>query len=171
MTRIADPIADLTRGLVETIDATFERYETLRSLVARRREGIRVADLDALDAALREERATTGRIAELDRRRAELAGALARRVGLPTTASASEIAARLPAAEGERLRFHAGRLRTSIDACRRESGVVRAAADALAQHVAGVLASVQALMATTPTYGRGGRLAGATPLRTVDLRS
>lgn len=171
MTRVADPIADLVRGLVETIDATHERYEALRALVARRREAIRTADLDALDSALREERATTGRVTELDRRRAELAGALARRLGLPTTASASDIAARLPDAEGERLRFHAGRLRGSIDACRRESGVVRAAADTLAQHVAGVLASVQALMAATPTYGRGGRLAGAAPLRTVDLRS
>jgi uncharacterized membrane protein len=171
MSRIADPVADLLRTLIETIDATGERYEALLALVARRREAIRVADLDALDAALREERATTASIAEFDRRRSELAGALARRLGLPTTASASDIAARLPEADGERLRFHAGRLRAAIEACRRESGIVRAAAEALAQHVAGVLASVHAFLATNPTYGRGGRLAGAAPLRTVDLRS
>ena len=62
-------------------------------------------------------------------------------------------------------------LRDEIEACRRESSVVRHAAEMLAQHVSGILQTVHAAFGATKTYGRAGRLAVATPIRTVDLKS
>ncbi len=158
--------------LESTLLAQETCYRRLRELVARRREAIRTADLELLKATLDEERSVVTRVAELDRRRAATAAELAKRLGEPQHASSIRaLVARAPQAVRERLQQLADRLRFEIEAVKEESGRVRAAADALAQHVAGVLQSVSAAFATTKTYGRAGRVAGGSAIRSIDIRS
>jgi hypothetical protein len=83
----------------------------------------------------------------------------------------SELAAKAPSGVRERVLAIAARLRDEIAALRHESGIVRNAADALAQHVAGILQTVSSAFASTKTYGRAGRVATATPIRSIDLTS
>lgn len=169
----AKPVRSMQReeALVEVLEATRREYASLRTLVARRRDALRRADLDQLDDALRQEQAALSRIGELDRSRTEAAANLALALELRGETSISELAARLGEPAGNRLTASAAALRGEVEACRRESSVVRSAAEALAQHVAGVLQTVNGVFAATTTYGRGGKIAVAVPLRTMDLRS
>lgn len=170
MSRLADPVASGCRQLGDLLEQSLAEYVALRALVARRRDAVRTANMRVLDEVLQEERQATARIADLDRRRTEVAASLAKRtaVAQPTVTA---IAAKAPEGERERLLVLAARLRDEIEACRRESSVVRHAAEMLAQHVSGILQTVHAAFGATKTYGRAGRLAVATPIRTVDLKS
>jgi hypothetical protein len=160
------------RDLEEIIVAQDEGYARLGGLVAARREAIRVADMAALSAALDGERRAIAALAELDRRRSEAVAVIARRFGMPADAvNVSAIAAKAPSRIGERLLAAAERLRLRIAAVRGESALVRTAAESLAQHVAGLLQTVAAAFASAKTYGRAGRLATTTPLRSIDLQS
>lgn len=168
----SDPVADGFTELESTLLAQETCYRRLRELVARRREAIRTADLALLKETLDDERSIVTRVAELDRRRTEIAAGLAKRLGSPQQASSIRaLLARAPQAARERLLQLADRLRFEIEAVKEESARVRAAADALAQHVAGVLQSVSAAFATTKTYGRAGRVANGSAIRSIDIRS
>ncbi len=180
MSRPADPIADGFASLESTLLAQETCYRRLRELVATRREAIRTADLELLKTTLDEERRVITRVAELDRTRTDVATALAKRLGaLPAPSSPREqrvppmstLAAKAPTPLRDRLLAIADRLRIEIEAVRHESGVVRAAAETLAQHVAGILQSVSSAFATTKTYGRGGRFATAGAIRSIDIKS
>lgn len=179
MSRIADPIADGFASLESTLLAQESCYRRLRELVAARREAIRTADLELLKRTLDEERLTITRVGELDRKRTETAASLAKRLGaLPANPTrdaklppVSALAAKAPSPIRDRLLGLAERLRIEIEAVRHESGLVRAAAEALAQHVAGVLQSVSSAFATTKTYSRGGRFATASAIRSIDIKS
>ncbi|MFO0829915.1 MAG: flagellar protein FlgN [Phycisphaerales bacterium] len=171
MTKSADPTRDSFRKLESVLAAQLEEYRTMRGLIERRRDALRHADAAALRKALDAEHAAIVRIGELDRARGEVAGALARRLGIGGNVTMSALAARAHPDVRESLEVVAAALRDEVDACRRASSVVRAAADALAQHVSGVMQTVQQAFASAHTYGRAGRLAGAVPIRSIDLRS
>ena len=174
-----DPITVAFADLERTLVAQESGYVALRRLVAARRDAIRTADLDVLKRILDDERAAVTRLGELDRRRTELALGLGRRFGLvaPNASRAAapptvqQLLLRAPEDVRVRVTLLVERLRDEITLCRRESSVVRDAAERLAQHVSGLLQSVSAAFATTKTYGRGGRFAAAGALRSIDLRS
>jgi chromosome segregation ATPase len=168
----APSVNDGFADLESTLLAQEVCYQRLRELVGRRREAIRTADLELLKETLDEERSLVTRVSELDRRRTATAAELAKRLGAPQQAgSIRALIARAPQAARERLQQLADRLRFEVEAVKEESARVRAAADALAQHVAGVLQSVSSAFATTKTYGRAGRVANGSAIRSIDIRS
>ncbi|MDZ4755303.1 MAG: flagellar protein FlgN [Phycisphaerae bacterium] len=176
MSRTADPLADGFRTIEEILVQQEAAYRILRQLVGKRREAIRTADLATLKTTLDHERKTVARLSELDRKRTEIAVLLARRLGFAVTPQkapppVSELAAKAPNGVRERVLAIAARLRDEIAALRHESGIVRNAAEALAQHVAGILQTVTSAFASTKTYGRAGRVATASPIRSIDLTS
>lgn len=179
MSRHADPIIEGFAALEQTLVAQETGYRALRASVTARRDAIRVADLERLKGTLDAERVAIARLGELDRKRTEIAVGLARRLGLlaaqgnrnQAPPALSELIAKAPTEWRERLGPIASRLRDEINAARHESGVVRDAAERLAQHVAGILQSVSSAFATTRTYGRAGRFATAGAIRSIDIRS
>jgi FlgN protein len=179
MTKLADPVADGFSVLSSVLSEQEAGYRALRSLVSARRDAIRVADLEALKHTLDRERTLVSKLASLDGKRTELASALAKRLGLmerqggrpASVPTLTELLAKAPRDQRERLSEIAERLRDEINAARRESGIVRDAAERLAQHVAGVLQSVSAAFASSKTYGRAGRFATAGAIRSIDIRS
>jgi hypothetical protein len=176
MSRIADPIADGCRALEAVLVQQEELYARLRILVAERREAVRTADLDRLRTSLEEERRVVARLADLDKQRTDIAAALGRRLGLvqpgrPVQVDIAQLAARAPQGIRERLVATSERLKHEILLVRRESGVVRQAAEALAGHLAGILQSVSGAFAGARCYGPAGRVATATPIRSLDLKT
>jgi hypothetical protein len=181
MTRPADPTMQALGALEEVLLSQESGYRALRELVRARREAIRAADLERLKQTLDQERLAVSRLGDLDRKRTELAVGLAKRLGvIPAHAKGSgpgagqapalsALLAKVPGALRERLSAIAERLRDEINAARQESGIVRDAAERLAQHVAGILQSVSATFASSKTYGRGGRFATAGAIRSIDL--
>jgi hypothetical protein len=63
-------------------------------------------------------------------------------------------------------------LRDLIDLVKRESSVVRQAAERLSAHMAGILQSVHSALAHANLYSRGGRIAvGANVMSSLDIKS
>ncbi|MDZ4831395.1 MAG: flagellar protein FlgN [Phycisphaerae bacterium] len=170
MTRPNDSIAAGFAALEATLQRQLDEYRSLRVLIERRREALRGADAVALQAVIEAERQALVRISDLDRARTEAANGLGRRLTV-TPVTISALAVRAPEPARTAIETVAAALREEIEQCRRASSVVRAAADALAQHVSGILQTVQHAFAGTSTYGRAGRLASVGPIRSIDLRS
>jgi hypothetical protein len=147
-------------------------YTALLSQIHARRAAIRLADFARFALLGEEESRCVARLAELDRARAEAARTLAVRVGAGPTATLGDISSRLPADLRARLDALRDGLRALIEEVRRESGVVRQAAEQLSAHMAGILQSVHSALAHANVYSRGGRIAvGANVLSSLDIRS
>ncbi|MBL9149012.1 MAG: flagellar export chaperone FlgN [Phycisphaerae bacterium] len=150
--------------------ATLEEYRSLRVEIAKRREALRRAEMPVVARSVETERAIMTRIGDLDRRRVVAVQGLSKRLGVAATAPVSEIARKL-GPSGDGLLSVAAALREEIEGCRRDSSVVRAAADALSQHLVGVFQAVQQAFAGATVYGRAGRVALAAPIRSIDVKS
>lgn len=161
--------ADLVGALERALDGLTTNYERLAELTRLQREAVRTADAAGIQAATREQQETLRIIAELDQQRADLAAQLAARVPaskLGGAATVSTIAASLPGRSGEGLRERAGRLRSAVEALRREQSVVRTATETVLAHLDGVMRQVTARLSAAGsragTYGRAGVIAAAT---------
>lgn len=174
-TRPQPTVDELAVLLETTLARTLEEYRSLRKLIVRRRDALRRADARAIASAADEERRALARIADLDRVRGETALSLATRLGVAGATAASlklnDLTPRLPAQRSESVAVVATLLRDEIEACRRDSSVLRTAAEALAQHVTGVVHAVHRALSGAETYSRAGRLAVAAPIRSIDLRT
>jgi hypothetical protein len=147
-------------------------YATLLAQMHARRAALRHADFARFSLLGEEESRCVARLSELDRARAEAARTLAIRIGAGPTATLGEIAARLPADIRARVEALRDALRALMEEVRRESGVVRQAAEQLSAHMAGILQSVHSALAHANVYSRGGRIAvGANVLSSLDIRS
>lgn len=152
-------------------------HDELSALLSRKREAIRTADGRALDEALRLEGACLLKIGECEAKRAEITHAIGS-VIVPLSADGSgqltlrEIARHLSSDRSARLVETADRIRRKVEAIRREGSVIRAAAESLGSHIAGVLGVVRSALSNSRIYERRGRLvAGAQVMSTVDVVS
>ncbi|MCA9284977.1 MAG: flagellar protein FlgN [Phycisphaerales bacterium] len=162
----------LVEALTETLRAQLDAHRELLPLLERKRDAIRTASADALRTTIEHERRVVRRLEQLERQRGALMERLAAALGLPRDATASAIAAAVGEPVERRLLALAAELREVVERSRRESSVLRAAADALAQHMHGVLQSVQGALSAARVYGRAGRIDAGAQLRcAVDLTS
>ena len=87
-------------------------------------------------------------------------------------ASLADICARIPEPMRARIDLARSELKEKLETARRESSVLRQAAERLSAHMAGILQSVHSALAHANIYSRGGRIAvGANVMSTLDIRS
>lgn len=165
-------VSRLATELESTLRAQLRAHEELAPLLDRKRVAIRTADLDELSRVVEAEREIVRRLERLEQARPAQVRRLAAALGRPDASTLSALADLLDEPVARRLLALRGQLREAIEHARRESGVLRAATDALSQHLTGMLQSVQGALSAARVYGRGGRVDGGAPLRcAVDLRS
>lgn len=163
-------IGELERVLAELIAV----YEAMSASSAERLRAIRRCDGSGLAAIVRRENELVQRVAEIEKRRVSVVGALADRMGLKERSGAKvgEIAARLEHPWSERVASLAERLRELLAKVRRENEVSGRAASSLAEHMSGLVRTLAREMNHAKTYGRRGFVeAGPAVVSSVDVRS
>ena len=165
------------RGSPERLIAVLEKSGVLYAQLLRhakaRRAALRTADFVGFSKLDEPEKTVVAQIAELDQIRLGEARALASKLGLSPDASLADIGERLPPAVGGRLIVLREELRTLVLEVRRESSVVRQAAERLSAHIAGIVQSVHAAIAHANIYSSGGQIAtaGSGVISSLDIRS
>lgn len=159
---MADGHNDVLTELEHVLRAQLEGYERLLAAILTKREAIRQADIDTITKLCHEENEIAQQLGDLEKYRLELVGRLTEAVN-PQAAqplSITEIIA-LASADGvrERLTELVEALRSAVGEVRRESAIVRRAADALSTHMTGLMQKVQSALSGLPRYGRRGRIA------------
>jgi HEPN domain-containing protein len=160
--------------LLRVLATQIERHEALRDCIARQREAIRCADIDAMTRVCEEEHAVARSIGDAEKERLALVGRVTASVR-PQAAeplTLAEIAALGDPPRCRGLEELAGRLREVIELVRHEASVVRAAADTLSGHVSGILQTVYGALSAAPVYEQRGRLSVGNQIdHCVDIKS
>ncbi len=165
-------------GMVEALEAILraqvQGHTRLLACIERKRTAIRSADIRAVESLCGEENAITPKICDLEKKRLDVIGrltaALAPSAAAPLTVS--EIAARLDQQKQERLLALAAQLREVLADVKKQSAIVRAAADALARHMGGIVQTVHSALSRAGVYGHRGRIIlGAQVASSLDLKS
>jgi FlgN protein len=154
--------------------AQLDGHGRLRACIKRKREAIRTADIDGVTTICGEENSLIQRLGELEKRRLELIGRITQhfRPSAARPMSLAEIAESAGPSLATRLTAFASQLKDLIGEVRRESSVVRSAAEALTRHMGGIVQTVNAALSRARVYGQRGRIIAGTQLySSVDLRS
>jgi hypothetical protein len=165
---------ELLQALEEILRGELREHESLLRLAQCNREAIRRADTGAVGRICADERSAAGRLEELEHARQELATRLTR--VLDPKAREPMTLRRIVEAVGERRGVRLGalsaRLHETVAETRRASAVARAAAEALARYMAGVVRSLESALGGATVYTRTGRMRAVISGRMrVDLRS
>ncbi|MEY3021632.1 MAG: hypothetical protein RIS86_830 [Planctomycetota bacterium] len=163
--------ADAAR-LLAILARTEAAYRRILAGIHARRAALRAADFTRFAGLGNDESRLAAEIAELDRARLAESRQLATRLALAPDATLGEIAERLVEADRARLDAARASLKELVLVVRKESSVVRQAAERLSAHMAGILQSVHSALAQANVYSRGGRIAvGANVISSLDIRS
>lgn len=158
--------------LIAVLTKTVPLYRQLLAASRDRRAALRTADFAGFSKIDASEKRIIAEIAELDHERLGEARAIAAKLGLPADASLAEIGEKLPPDVGGRLIALREELRGLVIDVRRESSVVRQAAERLSAHIAGIVQTVHAAIAQANVYSSGGRIAtGGGVISSLDIRS
>jgi hypothetical protein len=146
--------------LERLLAAQLEEHQRLRACIDRKREAIRTADIDAVTAICGEENAIIQRVAEVEKRRLELVGRMTQAIQpkAPSPMSMSQLSAALGEAQGVRLQAYADQLKTLISDVKRQSSIVRAAAETLSKHMSGIVQTVHSALSRARVYSRRGQI-------------
>lgn len=160
--------------LEQLLRAELDVHQKLLTLLQRKREAVRHAKIDLIGELIEQERAEVERLAELERSREHLVKQITVTIqpdaseSLPLTAIAEQ--ADEPAQS--RLLGIAAQLRDLVKEVRQTSSVVRQAAEALSNHISGVMQTFHAALSRAGVYGRQGQLAaGSQTEYSVDVKS
>lgn len=166
----SDPAHQLEAILHELISV----HERLLEQAHQRRDAMRRADMQALASGIERESQLVQEVAEIEKRRLRVVGALAERMGSErkTQTTVTWIAERLDEPLRGPLYTLAHRLRGLVKELRGENETARAAAEMLALHMQGLMRQVSARLSHTHTYGRAGSVeVGARVVTSLDLTS
>ena len=152
-----DELALLERILRRQI----EDHKRMLACMGRNHEAVRQADMEAIERVCQEQNTIAQQLAELEKSRLTMVGRLTERLRpqAPKPLSISQIAEAIGEPAGRRLGALAGQLRGTVEEVRRASAVARAAAEALARHMSGLMQTVHSALTRARVYGRGGRMA------------
>lgn len=171
------PLATEFRGSPERLIAVLEKtkalYQQLHVHSKARRATLRAGDFAGFSKIDEPERRIVAQIEELDQMRLGEAKALATRLGLAPDASLAAIGEKLPHQTGTRIIALREELRALVLEVRRESSIVRQAAERLSAHIAGIVQSVHSVLAHANIYSSGGQIAtaGGGVISSLDIRS
>lgn len=171
------PAVDLKTAaqmLERILSAQIEEHQRLRGCIDRKREAIRTADINAVSEICGEENAVIQRVAELERRRLELVGRMTQSLDAKASApmTLSQLAVALGDGQGSRLAAYADQLRSLIADVKRQSSIVRNAAEALSRHMSGIVQTVHSALSRARVYSRRGQINLGVQLESsLDLKS
>ncbi|MHC4991077.1 MAG: flagellar protein FlgN [Planctomycetota bacterium] len=173
MTTKGRPTHDVSLDALEgLLREELDDHRSLLETLDRQREAIRVADASALGECAEKEQQILQLLRARERHRSRLVEQLRNELGGEAPATISSLADHAEEPLRTRLLSVAAELREAVARARRESSIVRAAAEALTRHLGGLLQSMQAAVGSAGVYGRRGRIDTASPLAcSVDLRS
>jgi hypothetical protein len=166
----ANELTMLERILVRQLDD----HKRMLACMERNREAVRHADMDAIKSVCQEQNRLAQQLAELEKSRLTVVGRLTESLQPHAAAplSLDQIAEAAGEPAGDRLTALAGQLRAAVQEVKRESTVVRTAADALARHMSGLMQTVHSALTRARVYSRRGRLAtGAQSRFAIDVTS
>lgn len=181
-----EPMLDALEALLR---GQLQCQQRLLDCVDRKRQAIRTAAIDSVAGICAQEQAILAKIVDLERHRAEHVLRITQlmndqkfQVEIETqkselqTLTIGEIASLVPEPRQSRLITLAAQLREALANVKRESSIVRAAADALSRHMAGVVQQVHAALSGTRVYGERGKIvisgaAGSQVSSIVDVKS
>jgi hypothetical protein len=171
------PALDVKAGcelLEQMLRAQLEGHKRLLSCIERKRLAIRTADIDSIAAICGEENTLIQKLGEVEKRRIELIGRFTAHFApkAPIPLTVSQIADAVGDPASTRLLAHAAQLKDMIRKVRRESSIVRTAADALNRHMTGIVQTVNGALSKARVYGNRGRIVvGAQMQTSVDIKS
>lgn len=171
------PMLDVKAGcelLESMLRAQLEGHKRLLSCLERKRHAIRSADIESVTDICGEENTLIQKLGDVEKRRIELIGRFtghfAPKAGAPLTIT--QIAETIGEPASARLLAHAAQLKDMIKTVRRESSIVRTAADALNRHMTGIVQTVNCALSKARVYGNRGRIiVGAQLQSSVDIKS
>ncbi len=170
----ADDLKSQVDLLVRILAIQIESHRRLFSSIQRKREAIRTADLDAIAGLTREENALIQRMGELEKRRLELIGSMTGQLtpDADNPLTVMQIAEAVGEPQKRELQDLAEKLRECVHEVRRESSIVRTAAEALDRHMTGIAQTINGVLSRVGLYERRGRIAvGAQVNYCVDIKS
>lgn len=161
-------------GLEHILRSQLDGHQRLLKCIERKRQAIRTADITSVTSICSDENAVLLRLTELEKHRLELLGHLTQmtnpKASVPLTLN--EIAQTADEPQQSRMLALAAQLREALEQVKRQSSIVRAAADALARHMSGIVQTVHSALSRARIYGHRGNIAlGAQLQSIVDLKS
>ncbi|MDG2423472.1 MAG: flagellar export chaperone FlgN [Phycisphaerales bacterium] len=171
-----DSLKQKVEGLVEILEAQAADFTRLLEHIAQGEDAVRSANVNRLLETCQQERVVAGRLAELERHRANLIKEMSRILSPKQVSEGpmrtAEICKRLPEAMQPRVQKATARLRSLAEETGRRSAILRAAATTLCRHMGGVIQAVNTSLGKgTTTYGRRGRIESPEVLHAVlDIR-
>ncbi len=167
-------VDELVMRLEQILRSQQQDYEKLGQLIECTRQAIRKADIDAIADLCQQENTIAQHVTELEKARLTLVGKLTETLD-PTASkplAISEVAQAIDEPDRSRMLELSDELRSTIEEVRGSSRIVRAAADALARHMGGLLQTVQSALSRARVYSDQGRIAtGAQYQFCLDLKS
>ena len=171
------PAVDLKTAvqmLERLLAAQIEEHQRLRMCIDRKREAIRAADIDAVTTVCGEENAIIQRVGELEKRRLELVARMTQAVAPKAAApmTLSQLGASLGEIPGARLLAYADQLKVLMSDVKRQSSIVRSAAETLSKHMSGIVQTVHSALSRARVYSRRGQINLGMQLESsLDLKS
>ena len=161
MNQSNNDVSRFLKELENVLRMQIDGYARLLVALDRKREVIKLAQLDRVGGIAEMELKILERLHELDQRREAVIVDVIRALGIEgQEASVSTICGSLSEEAAARLLALASELRQNIEQARKESSVVRSAGEALSKHMAGVMQSVRGVLASAGIYGNQGQLTG-----------
>lgn len=168
-------LATWTEGLEKILRAQIDGYQKLLACMSQKRQAIRSARLESIRDVSTLESALMQRLLDLEKRRADLThhlgGLLSPNEKRPVTISEITADSRIPEQQRDRIAVFAAQLRELLSQVKRESSIVRTAAEMLARHMSGIVQSVHAALSRTRVYSARGGLQSVGALSVIDLKS
>jgi len=166
--------AAIGEGLERLLRGQLEANQQLLACVQRKRQAIRTADIAAISAICADEHTIVQRLTEIEKHRLELVGritaALQPKSDKPLTIS--QIAHNLAEPNQTRVVALAAQLRDAMIDLKKQSSIVRSAAEALGRHMSGIVQTVHSALSRARVYGRRGRIDMGAQLQSVlDIKS
>lgn len=162
-------------ALEKLMHAHLEEHSHLLACLNSKREAIAAARIEAVTELVKQERVIVRRMSDIERHRIALIRKITRMIDADAREPLpmSEIAAAAQDdATRQRLVQLSEQLRQAVLQVRERSSVIRAAAEALAQHMAGVMQTVHSALSRAGVYGNKGRVAIGTQLDfNIDIKS
>jgi hypothetical protein len=163
--------ADLLERMLR---AQLDGHQRLLKSIESKRQAIRAADIDAITAQCAQENQILQKLGEVEKRRLELTGRVtaALKPQAERPLKVSEIAEVAGEPNKTRLLAISAQLREVIGEVKKQSSIVRSAADALSRHMTGIAQTVNTALSRARVYSSRGRIAVGTQLQSmVDLKT
>lgn len=162
-------------ALEKLLASQLDLHQQLLDCIARKTEAIRTARIDALTEILNQQRSLAKSISEIERHRIALTHKITRTIQ-PNATQALAMSDILKYVDDpalhDRLQHLTHQLRALVAQVHQRASIVRAAAHALSQHMAGVMQTVHSALSRAGVYSSHGRVALGTQLDfSIDIKS